>query len=84
MTERAFAAVLFILFGCLLYIAASAVAHLVESRAAFGDVFMLLFCIIACVGWMTFLAGLCLVRPQQGPQARPLWKERAGYVPIEE
>jgi hypothetical protein len=59
MAERIFAAVLLVAFACFLYIAASDILHLVDLRQ-FGGVFMLLFCVIVCVGWIGFLAALAL------------------------
>jgi hypothetical protein len=58
MAERIPAAVLIALFAWFLYISVSDSVGLVEA-GRFGDVFMLLFCAVACAGWIGFLAALC-------------------------
>ena len=58
MAARIFAGVLIILFACFLYIASSDIVHRIEDRQL-GSVFLLLFCVIACVAWIAFLAALC-------------------------
>lgn len=58
MATRIFAGILIVLFACFLYIASSDIVHQIEDRQ-FGGVFLLLFCVIACVGWIAFLAALC-------------------------
>jgi hypothetical protein len=75
MAERCFAAVLLLLFGCFLYIAGSDIMRVVGSRD-FANTFLLLFCVIASAGWMTFLAALSLASPtgQYDPAGRPAWK----------
>jgi hypothetical protein len=58
MAQRISAAVLIVLFACFLYISVSDIVQVLE-RGRFGDILLLLFCVIACVGWIGFLAALC-------------------------
>jgi hypothetical protein len=57
MAERIPAAVLIVLFAWFLYISVSDIVGLVGA-GRFGDIFILLFCVVACVGWIGFLAAL--------------------------
>ena len=59
MAERWFAAVLILLFGLFFYIAAGDLVRLIE-KGALGDTFLLLFCVIASLSWIVFLAALFL------------------------
>jgi hypothetical protein len=73
MAQRIVAAILMALFACVLYLSVSDIAQVVE-RGHFGDIFMLLFCVITCVGWIGFLAALCwpIVRDRSTPHDRPV------------
>jgi hypothetical protein len=73
MAERTLAAILMGLFACFLYISVSDIVQVVE-HGRFGDIFMLLFCVIACVGWIGFLAALFwpIVRDRSTPHDRPV------------
>jgi hypothetical protein len=57
MDERILGGALIALFAWFLYIASSDIVHLLEQRL-FGGVSLLLFCVIACVGWLAFLGAL--------------------------
>jgi hypothetical protein len=61
MAERVFTAVLLGLFACFLYFAGSDIVRLLE-QGAFGGVFLLLDCVILCIGWIAFLGALVLAR----------------------
>jgi hypothetical protein len=63
------AAVLIVLFACLLFIALKDLLQLFES-SRFGDTPILLLCVAVCVGWIAFLAPLCL--PRISRPSRPL------------
>jgi len=58
MAERIFAVILIGLFAWFFYIASSDILQVVEARR-FGDLPLLIFCAVVCVGWIVFLAGLC-------------------------
>ena len=73
MAERSFAAVLFLLFSCFLYIAASDILHLIAAHD-FASTFILLFCVVASLGWMIFLAALALAGATGELAGRPAWK----------
>jgi hypothetical protein len=80
MAERNFAAVLILLFGCFLYVAFSDIVHLVEAHMA-EDIFLLVYCVIVCLGWIAFLAALFLESraAEHGSLGGTPWKEeRAG------
>jgi hypothetical protein len=78
MAVRIFAAVLVVLFGYFLYLASGDVLRLVEDRR-FGDVFLLLFCVIVCVGWIGFLATLVLKNPtpESSSVGTPVWRDES-------
>ena len=59
MAERILAAILTALFACLLYIASSSLAHVAE-RGLVGEASLLVFCVIACTGWIAFLGAVVL------------------------
>ena len=77
MAERALAAVLVAVFACFLYSASMDMLRLIEDRQ-FGEIFLLLFCVIACVGWIGFLASLAL----SGGAAA--FRTHTGWRPVEE
>jgi|HubBroStandDraft_6_1064221.scaffolds.fasta_scaffold204460_1 hypothetical protein len=81
MAERSIAAILILLFGCLLYVALGNIVHLAETRTA-GDVLVLLYCVIFCLGWIVFLAVLFLAgRPtQDGALGGSPWREGPASV----
>lgn len=66
--ERGFAAVLLVLFACLLFIALRDLLQLFESRR-FGDAPLLIYCAIVCVGWIGCLARLCWPLVSERPRA---------------
>jgi len=66
MGERILAGVLTALFAWFLYIAASDIVHLAE-QSLFGGVSLLLFCVIACVGWIAFLGAVALAPRDASP-----------------
>ena len=68
MDERILAGALIALFAWFLYIASSDIMQLVE-KGLFGGVSLLLFCVIACVGWLAFLGALTLA-PRDAASSR--------------
>jgi len=77
MAERVFAGILTVLFAGFFYFAAIDILHVVED-GHYGEIFLLLFCVIACVGWIGFLAALSLAGGAAAFQAHAEWR------PIEE
>ena len=58
MAERIFAVILMAVFAWFLFIASRDILQLVESQRV-GDLPLLLYCAVLCVGWIGFLACLC-------------------------
>jgi hypothetical protein len=76
MVERVPAAVLIVPFACFLYIASMDILDLVEDRH-FGDILLLLYCVLTCASWIAFLDKVLLADkprnvPVQWNQRRPL------------
>ena len=80
MDQRILAAVMIAVLGCFLYVSSINLVHVVADRE-FGAAALLLFCVIACVGWIVFLAALALAEaPGRAPLFRkfPRWRPAMG------